>query len=51
MTQSQIAKAAFIRGADFAVQYLGEQVPLHLIEEAFEQWLVEQSANEQDAPR
>jgi hypothetical protein len=48
MTQSQLAKAAFIRGADFAALYLGQNIPLHLIEEAFEIWLAEQPSNEQN---
>lgn len=41
MTETEMCKAAFVRGADFAALYLGEAIPLHLIEEAFAEWLNE----------
>jgi hypothetical protein len=35
----EIHKGAFVRGADFASNYLGEAIPLHLIEQAYAEWL------------
>lgn len=41
MTETEMCKVAFVRGADFAANYLSETIPLHLIEEAFAEWLAE----------
>jgi hypothetical protein len=38
MNEMEMCKAAFIRGADFAAVYLGEPIPLDLIEKAFVAW-------------
>lgn len=41
MTETEMCKAAFVRGSDFAANYLGQAIPLNLIEEAFAEWLAE----------